>query len=517
VIFMTTIATLVKRFALWKAQRGARVADLEQYQASISLPSTIKMIVLLRAFNLMSIVLVFTWSWYYLGSQAVSREYAYQLSGSYKDTRVFFQSTQSQSTFEKPAANLTSNVLTTINSIYNVATTSSALDAFDATGSAIIPLMNQTSDSPLGSPEKKGGWQAVDGKSMDSSTGLVYSSFTGTPIYWATVDFVTTRFMGSYQINTSYIYANCSVPVEHPLSDFPAGVLSTLQTTFNVTNATSREVPQIDVWERVSNSSIHSTCLLQTHYVEVQANCDSTACAVSKMRPTKGKAFPSAAPLFGDRDVTQRFFTELLLSNGVPVNDSATWTSFDSGWVGLNYDNGNWDATWASETMAQSLSTGLTQMINAYMSASQEQFAYLGLLDNVAFMVGLVNGTVHNATWPTGPAHGTFYSPSYALSIPWIVVDLITCTILLFAALASFWLRTRTTAPDVFGYVSSMTMDHSEMNLPQDAHNMSGVERSRAMGKIKVKIAEIDDEGRIGLASTNKELRMGRATTFKMA
>jgi hypothetical protein len=97
---MTTIATLLKRFTLWKAQTGeATVAELEQYQASISLPSTLKMIVLLRAFSWTSVGLVLLWSWYYLGSQAVSREYTLQQSPKHKPANLVFINPEAPSPF----------------------------------------------------------------------------------------------------------------------------------------------------------------------------------------------------------------------------------------------------------------------------------------------------------------------------------------------------------------------------------------------------------------------------------
>jgi hypothetical protein len=104
IIFVTTMATVLRRFTLWKATRGsATIAQLEQYQASISLPATLKMIVLLRAVNWGSLALVLIWCWYYLGSQAAGREYVYQTSGSFKkNSLVLFANPNSSSLFQGP-------------------------------------------------------------------------------------------------------------------------------------------------------------------------------------------------------------------------------------------------------------------------------------------------------------------------------------------------------------------------------------------------------------------------------
>src|ERR1700760_3498665 len=72
------ITTFLKRLTLWRAQRGANVRTLEQYQASMSLPGTFKIIWSLRSWTATSIALVAIWSFYYVGSQASQREFLLQ-------------------------------------------------------------------------------------------------------------------------------------------------------------------------------------------------------------------------------------------------------------------------------------------------------------------------------------------------------------------------------------------------------------------------------------------------------
>jgi hypothetical protein len=61
VIFGTIIATLVRRYALWKAQKGASVAELEQLHSSISLPRTLSLVWSLRSWTLTSVSLILVW------------------------------------------------------------------------------------------------------------------------------------------------------------------------------------------------------------------------------------------------------------------------------------------------------------------------------------------------------------------------------------------------------------------------------------------------------------------------
>ena len=65
----------MRSLALFKEQKGESVAQLESFQESVSLPSTVKTIWSLRDFTLTSLYLVLVWCFYYLGSQASQREF----------------------------------------------------------------------------------------------------------------------------------------------------------------------------------------------------------------------------------------------------------------------------------------------------------------------------------------------------------------------------------------------------------------------------------------------------------
>ena len=106
IVFVTIISTFVKRFALWKAQRGAYLSDLEQLQGSVSLPSTLKLIWSLRSFGLKSILLAAVWSFYYLGSQAVKLEYRLTISDDYRNVNTAIQKPNAPSYFSTDLANV---------------------------------------------------------------------------------------------------------------------------------------------------------------------------------------------------------------------------------------------------------------------------------------------------------------------------------------------------------------------------------------------------------------------------
>lgn len=184
---------MVRRYALYKAQIGASVTQLEQYQASISLPSTLKMVVLLRAWNWVSLLLVFIWSWYYLGSQAAQREYTYALSAAQTDTRVVFAVSNAPS-FYDDYQNITSIEQKLVDGRWFSSFASTVTESGkDQEGSAIAPFLIQAPDVKVVEGEEKG-WLMLDrsgiGAPRDSST-------SGKSIWHATDTIIGSQWLGS--------------------------------------------------------------------------------------------------------------------------------------------------------------------------------------------------------------------------------------------------------------------------------------------------------------------------------
>ncbi len=106
----------------------------------------------------------------------------------------------------------------------------------------------------------------------------------------------------------------------------------------------------------------------------------------------------------------------------------------------------------------------LTPVINTYCQRSQDPFlvAPAATFKDVSNALGVIFTGVkakYASYFSTVKMKGAPWNPHYVLSIPWIVIDLTSCKILFMAEIAAFWLRKRTLAPEIFGYVSSLTRD----------------------------------------------------------
>ena len=523
IFFILIIATSVRRLALFKAERGATVAELEQYQASISLPSTFRAIWSLRAFTFTSLALVFVWSWYYAGSQAAQREYAYHDSHSFRDYPIAFLGPDAISPFEDGTyANYSVVKRTDMTAQFHIYSQKTKYGLFtdgsDLFGSPLTPVFTP------GIELDDEGWLDVE----QVSTHPVATSI-GNTIYVNRSPNVTEEFdnrwemlnmIGEYIYPTAYLQADCSRPFLSK-RQAPNGTLYPLSMALNMTalNGAIEEstVRQFDVWNRYNSShAFQATCNISEANVEVSVVCASTGCKPDKVRARPGYDFPSWRTPFDNDSFSSSFFHAILLACGVPFNvDDLSTFEQDNG---LEYmrqalvdisagtyaaDPSMTEATYLETVnFSANLSQSLTRYFNTFYAASTNlKYAHVFADQEVAAGGKLTIARTNNDFTIAG-MHGAQHWPNYALSLPWVIVDLVSCAVLLFAALASFWLRKHTLAPDIFGYVSSLTRDNPHLDLPGGS-TLSGIDRARRMKHVKVKIGDVgsgeDGAGRVGL------------------
>jgi hypothetical protein len=227
--------------------------------------------------------------------------------------------------------------------------------------------------------------------------------------------------------------------------------------------------------------------------------CDGTGCAVNSYRQTPNTSLSDPSPLFQNNVTAQAFFGGLALSMGIPDERTAAYIinllTGGAANIILNSKT-SWENTrskvWDNELQ---MSTYVTAVINTYLVASQQ---YNPLDYNSSQILDLNDGKLAHLFTKASVPQGGPYSPHYFLSWPWLAMDMVTCIVLFFAAIACFWLRCNTVAPDLFGFVSSMTRDNPHLNLPEGGTAMSGIDRAKALRNVKVKIADLRGHAEIG-------------------
>lgn len=91
----------------------------------------------------------------------------------------------------------------------------------------------------------------------------------------------------------------------------------------------------------------------------------------------------------------------------------------------------------------------------------------------------------------------------YNANIVWITLLIVISLILFFCAVTSLALRLFITAPDILGYVSTMTRDNihfqaSDLPPLRGGSIMSGSDRARAMHDVRVQIVDLHPEKDVG-------------------
>lgn len=135
----------------------------------------------------------------------------------------------------------------------------------------------------------------------------------------------------------------------------------------------------------------------------------------------------------------------------------------------------------------------MTRLINTYHAASR-----LPQLTTESNIYSIISGQTPSPNWSLDLFHGAPYDPHCAISIRWVILDILACNLLLVSAIHALRYRKRTIAPDIFGYVSSLTRKNHDLDIPDGGPTLSGFERARLMKHVKIKIADVSADGNVG-------------------
>ena len=333
------MSTLVRRLTLYKAQGGARVSDLEQLQASISLPSTIKMVFSLRKFSKISIILVLAWSFYYIGSQASQREYVYAISDPLRNLPAVFPSDHGPSDFDDgivlPSVLRSYAIDFHVDYYENTGSNPVSTPGIDFYGYPLIPDKSAWLE-PFGTV-KPGDW--MDVSSLDEA---FYVTWAGFPItiedppgsgIWS-----QSRLLGHYSVNTSYFQVRCESVEMVPWDSYPRN--ATRNVSFNMTTRSNTslapEARKFEVWTKW-NASVWSDsvlnlptingstlavsrmlCNITRPQVEIFVRCSEIGCLTKKLRflPLNDTALYQTP--FDDDRWAETFFHNLLTMDPSP-------------------------------------------------------------------------------------------------------------------------------------------------------------------------------------------------------
>jgi len=417
---------------------------------------------------------------------------------------------------------------------------------------------------------KFGGWIDTSIQSKLASGGTYsYVSYVGQYVWLDNVYFsngtlthnpVSEPFLGTYILyNTSYLNVSCGIPTISPIWSFPNGTTTNTSVSLNITSTTpdatkdqnGYPLRQFSYWYRgytrdridgvnttaiflsgqldnntynYTQKAFQSTCNVTTKYVDMQVRCITTGCYPSRLRWANNTSEYNAtghSTAFDDDIFAINFLSNFTLSTGAQ-SDRLVQTLVEREFLPDYFNDTFWsDTNGTAQTtlygsdftsaMQVIVSPSLSKGINTYYMLSQGVVA-----DYIQPNMTTIDASSkqEDDIFRLVKAKGAALSQAYRIYWRWIPVDFTACGILLAAAIGSCWLRINTLAPDVFGYVSSLTRDNGRIPLPTEGSTLSGIDRARRLKRVKVRIGEVQGVdadgstiGMVGLAPVNAEVR----------
>ncbi|KAI9881289.1 MAG: hypothetical protein M1830_005575 [Pleopsidium flavum] len=511
---------------------------------SQSFAGAVQQIVGLRIFSLGAISIILLWAFSPLGGQSSLRLLTRQESALYGSKRLWYLNTNGTSGFA--GSSTTASSAAPVTALYAasllapLSVTNSPMDTWQ---NVRIPLLEALPRIP--NEDGDGSWLPVE-----QSANITYSSLNGLPIAG-----LPSEGDATFSVDSSYFALNCSLvrlnisspdilgnaryhtnhstwdSILHGSPNYASGLGDHVWNSFFV-----------DYYAPLPTSSAYTTsywhlvfgsrnlagmkvfnCSMGTTRVESSILCQGSSCHVNKMRRSQVDARPSTSTPFNDPDtnsenswVTLNNLVSLFpYAAGVThvgvanpaenflVDNSSTYTS----------DNYNVDYRPVSP---EAFSHRLIMLFNTYWQLSLATYSTAGdkvmtkALDRNGQMRDLLSG-LYPSNLTT--AETTIPVTIYHANRSWIGLLLMILLILQLCAIAGVILKYTTTAPDILGYVSTMTRDNPYTPLPDGGQTLDGMERARLLGNMHVQIADVNqgkDYGHIAFSSVTEGNRLAR-------
>jgi hypothetical protein len=237
--------------------------------------------------------------------------------------------------------------------------------------------------------------------------------------------------------------------------------------------------------------------------VEIQCECDSGQCAAAKLRPSKQEyqqsdidvPDPFLTPL-DDQDVTERTFTQLPLIDGkadtrTSVNYLQDSTPSESSVSSDDTSQGIDVRLWANDP--QDFAERFTVIFNTFWLSSIAPWQG-GPLPNISALES------KNPVFASESVIGLAIALEevYVCNWGWFILVISASIVTFFCGILNAVIRYQSLAPDVLGYVSSLTRDNPHCKVPGGGSLLDGIDRARLLKDVKVRLEDVRPHNEIG-------------------
>ncbi|KAH7417436.1 hypothetical protein BKA64DRAFT_300674 [Cadophora sp. MPI-SDFR-AT-0126] len=551
-IFGLIVGRSIKLFASYRLSHGVTLLHLEQITNSSTFGSTLNTHILLHPFNYITISLFTLWIFSPIGSRVSLGLIEPKFTPVISNTTVrYLDTTQATKFYSEQPEDLVEIIAGPINALYAsslMGPETAKMSSMDQWGNIKIPYLDRLSRNLTANST---GWVSLS----DLDLGEInYSSLLGIPVskplspgQGKSADVANK----TWTMSTTYLSLSCDtmargslVPLNTPISNNenknitwhsrstnPSQLFSfavdgfispntslesshSISSFLSATNASS--IPhtllfQSPIW--TDDLSLNATanltfasayCRLSQQYVDVEVHCTGSGagtgtgnqnCGVTAMREALTPHAPSEFTVLGFSFAFSMLSYLLPLSTGESVTggvlpQSTATELFLSGTEATLSHLTKADLSLLTQS---EMEIRLGQVLNTYYTASLAPYGVTG------------NLTAGNSLEIESPGELTVWENRYSVNKKWLALYFISCAVLLAAVVCGIVLKAVVVAPDILGWVSSLTRDNPHVGAPGGGTAMSGWKRTKLLGGMRVRIGDVGDKGGVGYIAVAAE------------
>ena len=533
IIFAALVARFMRGFATFRAERGTRLGLLEQLIGSQSLGGTMERALLLRRCDAVGVTIVLLWLLSPLGGQSSLRilDIASHTVTSQGSISYFTATPATQMSSVFVDGHDTGIQTQFVGSLLQA----SLLESDDVRNSPVdlwnnvkIPRLEVL--SPFANQDDGNAWTATNittrPTTWSSLSGLMVKGLPkdGNSTFVLESSYIDFSCLGDAPVDeTGLNDLNNSLPTTGKLPDFEtpglginggrpemtSSVLVILSPIHNTSDFEPIDTP-VNVLYVSRSSEIEKSnpdpsikfdvfnCSLAPTMVESNVTCLGSLCAVTSMR----RSTPSSAAKtpFAVQELSNIFNALPVIAakppnSGQPVVLDVYLLGKDAP-LQVTYQQASNLPAFPSVSGSR-LAQRLTTFFNTVWQASlaPNDIAFGSAFNLTSSAPGTSDWTIPTVNALTTIAREV---PIYSANISFIVILLIITLILQLVAVTGLILKYTANAPDILGYVSTMTRENPYTNVPSGGNALDGLQRARLLAGMHVQLADVSKDQDLG-------------------
>lgn len=498
---------------------------LELLVGSQSISGAVQRAVLLRQLSLTSTLVVVLWGLSPLGGQSSLRVLNTKELSVFGNQSVYYFDTSNDTNSWLNGAMGGGSNLKWISSIYQACllapnrTLSSATDLWNNVKIPMIETLPEYDQDNTANP-----WVSVN-----SSQRLAYSSLTGLMIaglpsernsnFTVESNYFTLGHLNDRWFNTTGGYGGVQDWVGSLMSEEVVIGLNSAGFFINTSSNVNDNMLNIVYGSLTSGNVAAFNFSLLTSHVESQVVCEGQVCQVVGMRRSPRNLRPSNSTSFADKSVWMNLFTGFSVATGVGADGETSPTALYVAGSDTPFDPFQLASGLTIKNLtALDVSVRLATLLNTYWFSSL----------TVALVATEATGTTVNMTAiekgddlffiaAKATANTALTQTVYAADHVWVGITAAVSIILLFCGVLGMFFKYAAVAPDILGYVSTMTRDnpYCEVEVGDYDGMLDGLERARLLKDVRLQIKDAkwwEETGHVALMTVNRrdERRQGR-------